>query len=172
MSPGVVSTALCPHRCLFVPSRPKSDNHQSPPSDKHSIQSGKSASKTNKNSHISRCVSPSHTRGFTCDDAALSFWKHETCAAWGEWETDDSLMIFYSKLPLSLSYALVLTLHVSPEGSSNFGVTVPAASSSAFAIPRYRCHNNKIMTLGQYLPKIPRYWYWKYPTAKTWNNLK
>uniref|UniRef100_H3CPH8 RING1 and YY1 binding protein n=1 Tax=Tetraodon nigroviridis TaxID=99883 RepID=H3CPH8_TETNG len=35
-------------------SRPKSDNHQSPPSDKHSIQSGKSASKTNKNSHISR----------------------------------------------------------------------------------------------------------------------
>lgn len=64
--PGVVSAALCPHRCLFVPSRPKSDNHQSPPSDKHSIQSGKSASKTNKNSHISRCVSPSHTRGFTC----------------------------------------------------------------------------------------------------------
>lgn len=34
--------------------RPKSDTHQSPPSDKHSIQSGKSASKTNKNSHISR----------------------------------------------------------------------------------------------------------------------
>ncbi|XP_037632796.1 RING1 and YY1-binding protein B isoform X2 [Sebastes umbrosus] len=34
--------------------RPKSDNHQSPPSDKHSIQSGKSATKTNKNSHISR----------------------------------------------------------------------------------------------------------------------
>lgn len=34
--------------------RPKSDNHQGPPSDKHSIQSGKSASKTNKNSHISR----------------------------------------------------------------------------------------------------------------------
>lgn len=34
--------------------RPKSDNHQSPPSDKHSIQSGKSVSKTNKNSHISR----------------------------------------------------------------------------------------------------------------------
>lgn len=33
--------------------RPKSD-HQGPPSDKHSIQSGKSASKTNKNSHISR----------------------------------------------------------------------------------------------------------------------
>uniref|UniRef100_A0A3Q3WN19 RanBP2-type domain-containing protein n=1 Tax=Mola mola TaxID=94237 RepID=A0A3Q3WN19_MOLML len=36
--------------------RPKSDNNQSPPSDKHSIQSGKSATKTNKNSHISRCV--------------------------------------------------------------------------------------------------------------------
>uniref|UniRef100_A0A8C3ANM2 RING1 and YY1 binding protein b n=1 Tax=Cyclopterus lumpus TaxID=8103 RepID=A0A8C3ANM2_CYCLU len=34
--------------------RPKSDNQQSPPSDKHSIQSGKSATKTNKNSHISR----------------------------------------------------------------------------------------------------------------------
>ncbi|CAL8339912.1 unnamed protein product [Lota lota] len=34
--------------------RPKSDNHQSPPSDKHSIQSGKSATKTNKSSHISR----------------------------------------------------------------------------------------------------------------------
>lgn len=34
--------------------RPKSDTHPSPPSDKHSIQSGKSASKTNKNSHISR----------------------------------------------------------------------------------------------------------------------
>uniref|UniRef100_A0A673C2T2 RanBP2-type domain-containing protein n=1 Tax=Sphaeramia orbicularis TaxID=375764 RepID=A0A673C2T2_9TELE len=34
--------------------RPKSDNHQSPPSDKHSIQSGKSATKTNKNSHITR----------------------------------------------------------------------------------------------------------------------
>ncbi|XP_074503912.1 RING1 and YY1-binding protein B [Sebastes fasciatus] len=34
--------------------RPKLDNHQSPPSDKHSIQSGKSATKTNKNSHISR----------------------------------------------------------------------------------------------------------------------
>lgn len=34
--------------------RPKSDNHQSSPSDKHSIQSGKSATKTNKNSHISR----------------------------------------------------------------------------------------------------------------------
>lgn len=45
----------------LFPSRPKSDNHQSPPSDKHSIQSGKSATKTNKNSHISRCVSPSHT---------------------------------------------------------------------------------------------------------------
>ncbi|KAM9799179.1 RING1 and YY1-binding protein B [Syngnathus typhle] len=35
-------------------SRPKSDSHQSPPSDKQSIQSGKSASKTNKDSHISR----------------------------------------------------------------------------------------------------------------------
>ncbi|XP_061543926.1 RING1 and YY1-binding protein B isoform X2 [Phycodurus eques] len=36
-------------------SRPKSDNHQSPPSDKQSIQSGKSATKTNnKNNHISR----------------------------------------------------------------------------------------------------------------------
>ncbi|KAM9814206.1 RING1 and YY1-binding protein B [Neosynchiropus ocellatus] len=34
--------------------RPKSDTHQSPPSDKQSIQSGKSATKTNKNSHISR----------------------------------------------------------------------------------------------------------------------
>nr|XP_061814446.1 RING1 and YY1-binding protein B-like [Nerophis lumbriciformis] len=34
--------------------RPKSDNHQSPPSDKQSIQSGKSATKTNKNNHISR----------------------------------------------------------------------------------------------------------------------
>lgn len=34
--------------------RPKSDSHQSPPSDKHSIQSGKSATKTNKSSHISR----------------------------------------------------------------------------------------------------------------------
>ncbi|KAF3689455.1 RING1 and YY1-binding protein B Death effector domain-associated factor B [Channa argus] len=34
--------------------RPKSENHQSSPSDKHSIQSGKSATKTNKNSHISR----------------------------------------------------------------------------------------------------------------------
>ncbi|XP_068598805.1 RING1 and YY1-binding protein B [Brachionichthys hirsutus] len=34
--------------------RPKSDAHQIPPSDKHSIQSGKSATKTNKNSHISR----------------------------------------------------------------------------------------------------------------------
>ncbi|XP_041836744.1 RING1 and YY1-binding protein B [Melanotaenia boesemani] len=34
--------------------RPKSDSHQSPPSDKQSIQSGKSAGKTNKNSHISR----------------------------------------------------------------------------------------------------------------------
>uniref|UniRef100_A0A8C4IF43 RING1 and YY1 binding protein b n=1 Tax=Dicentrarchus labrax TaxID=13489 RepID=A0A8C4IF43_DICLA len=33
---------------------PKSDNHQSPPSEKHSIQSGKSTTKTNKNSHISR----------------------------------------------------------------------------------------------------------------------
>lgn len=43
--------------CLFS-SRPKSDNHQSPPSDKQSIQSGKSATKTNKNSHISRCVAP------------------------------------------------------------------------------------------------------------------
>ncbi|XP_077458300.1 RING1 and YY1-binding protein B [Stigmatopora argus] len=34
--------------------RPKSENHQSPPSDKQSIQSGKSATKTNKNNHISR----------------------------------------------------------------------------------------------------------------------
>ncbi|RVE72653.1 hypothetical protein OJAV_G00043010 [Oryzias javanicus] len=34
--------------------RPKSDSYQSPPSDKQSIQSGKSATKTNKNSHISR----------------------------------------------------------------------------------------------------------------------
>lgn len=42
--------------------RPKSDNHQSPPSDKHSIQSGKSVTKTNKNSHISRCVELSPTQ--------------------------------------------------------------------------------------------------------------
>ncbi|XP_012729889.1 RING1 and YY1-binding protein B [Fundulus heteroclitus] len=35
-------------------SKPKSDSHQSPPSDKQSIQSGKSATKSNKNSHISR----------------------------------------------------------------------------------------------------------------------
>uniref|UniRef100_A0A8C5HWH2 RanBP2-type domain-containing protein n=1 Tax=Gouania willdenowi TaxID=441366 RepID=A0A8C5HWH2_GOUWI len=35
-------------------SRPKSDNHQGPPSDKHSIQSGKSTTKTNKNAHIFR----------------------------------------------------------------------------------------------------------------------
>ncbi|XP_074546724.1 RING1 and YY1-binding protein B [Halichoeres trimaculatus] len=34
--------------------RPKSDRHHSPPSDKHSILSGKSAAKSNKNSHISR----------------------------------------------------------------------------------------------------------------------
>ena len=37
--------------------RPKPDNHQGTPSDKHSIQSGKSATKTNKtktSSHISR----------------------------------------------------------------------------------------------------------------------
>ncbi|CAJ1051268.1 RING1 and YY1-binding protein B [Xyrichtys novacula] len=34
--------------------RPKSDRHHSPPSDKHSILSGKSVTKTNKNSHISR----------------------------------------------------------------------------------------------------------------------
>ena len=48
---------FCPHLlCMLFSSRPKSDNHQSPPSDKHSIQSGKSATKTNKNSHISRCV--------------------------------------------------------------------------------------------------------------------
>lgn len=33
--------------------RPKTE-HQSPPSDKHSIQSGKSVTKTNKNSHICR----------------------------------------------------------------------------------------------------------------------
>uniref|UniRef100_A0A8K9UVM9 RING1 and YY1 binding protein n=1 Tax=Oncorhynchus mykiss TaxID=8022 RepID=A0A8K9UVM9_ONCMY len=33
--------------------RPKTDIHQSPPSDKHSVQSGKSTTKTN-NSHISR----------------------------------------------------------------------------------------------------------------------
>lgn len=39
---------------MVHPTRPKSDNHQSPPSDKHSIQSGKSATKTNKISHISR----------------------------------------------------------------------------------------------------------------------
>uniref|UniRef100_A0A3B3WZW5 RING1 and YY1 binding protein n=1 Tax=Poecilia mexicana TaxID=48701 RepID=A0A3B3WZW5_9TELE len=34
--------------------KPKLDNNQSPPSDKQSIQSGKSATKSNKNSHISR----------------------------------------------------------------------------------------------------------------------
>ncbi|XP_038141168.1 RING1 and YY1-binding protein B [Cyprinodon tularosa] len=34
--------------------KPKSDSHQSSPSDKQSIQSGKSATKSNKNSHISR----------------------------------------------------------------------------------------------------------------------
>uniref|UniRef100_G3PDE5 RING1 and YY1 binding protein b n=1 Tax=Gasterosteus aculeatus TaxID=69293 RepID=G3PDE5_GASAC len=39
---------------LHPPPRPKTDNHQSPPSEKHSIQSGKSATKTNKISHISR----------------------------------------------------------------------------------------------------------------------
>lgn len=36
--------------------RPKMDNHQSPPSERNSIQSGKSTTKT-KNSHISRCFS-------------------------------------------------------------------------------------------------------------------
>ncbi|XP_034534913.1 RING1 and YY1-binding protein B-like [Notolabrus celidotus] len=36
--------------------RPKSDRHHSPPSDKHSILSGKSATKSNKDSHISRTV--------------------------------------------------------------------------------------------------------------------
>uniref|UniRef100_A0A3Q0T5M6 RING1 and YY1 binding protein b n=1 Tax=Amphilophus citrinellus TaxID=61819 RepID=A0A3Q0T5M6_AMPCI len=41
-------------RVYLFSSRPKSDSHQSSPSDKHSIQSGKSATKTNKNSHISR----------------------------------------------------------------------------------------------------------------------
>lgn len=45
------------HSSVF-PHRPKTDNHQSPPSDKHSIQSGKSTTKTNKNSHISRSVTP------------------------------------------------------------------------------------------------------------------
>lgn len=54
----------CSHTRLFS-RRPKSDNHQSPPSDKHSIQSGKSATKTNKNSHISRCVSPSRVSRHT-----------------------------------------------------------------------------------------------------------
>uniref|UniRef100_UPI0037E974F1 RING1 and YY1-binding protein B n=1 Tax=Semicossyphus pulcher TaxID=241346 RepID=UPI0037E974F1 len=34
--------------------RPKSDHHQSPPSEKHSILSGKSATKTNNNSHVFR----------------------------------------------------------------------------------------------------------------------
>lgn len=53
---------LCSRVCPFS-HRPKSDTHQSPPSDKHSIQSGKSATKTNKNSHISRCVSPSQKCG-------------------------------------------------------------------------------------------------------------
>ncbi|XP_077581748.1 RING1 and YY1-binding protein B [Stigmatopora nigra] len=38
----------------IIKRRPKSENHQSPPSDKQSIQSGKSATKTNKNNHISR----------------------------------------------------------------------------------------------------------------------
>ena len=63
-----VSTHVCcaglgPHTCLCS-SRPKSDSHQSPPSDKQSIQSGKSTTKTNKNSHISRCVAPSFTLHF------------------------------------------------------------------------------------------------------------
>ncbi|KAI4827814.1 hypothetical protein KUCAC02_031183 [Chaenocephalus aceratus] len=40
--------------------RPKTDNHQSPPSEKHSIQSGKSVTKTNKNSHISSLRGLSH----------------------------------------------------------------------------------------------------------------
>ncbi|MEQ2211674.1 hypothetical protein XENOCAPTIV_011760, partial [Xenoophorus captivus] len=51
--PEVFRTAPSPHLFLFS-CRPKSDNHQSPPSDKQSIQSGKSATKSNKNSHISR----------------------------------------------------------------------------------------------------------------------
>lgn len=34
--------------------RPKTERHHSPPSDKHSILSGKSATKSNKNSHVSR----------------------------------------------------------------------------------------------------------------------
>lgn len=50
------SSLICVSTCVFS-CRPKSENHQSPPSDKHSIQSGKSVTKTNnKNSHISRCV--------------------------------------------------------------------------------------------------------------------
>lgn len=64
---GIFLTCIC----LFPP-RPKSDNHQSSPSDKHSIQSGKSTTKTNKNSHISRCVTLAptlhvfgRTHGFT-----------------------------------------------------------------------------------------------------------
>ncbi|XP_061640723.1 RING1 and YY1-binding protein B isoform X1 [Phyllopteryx taeniolatus] len=52
----ILLRASLPHWCLCLSSpRPKSDNHQSPPSDKQSIQSGKSATKTNnKNNHISR----------------------------------------------------------------------------------------------------------------------
>lgn len=46
----------CSKSSPMFSSRPKSDNHQSPPSDKQSIQSGKSATKTNKNSHNSRFV--------------------------------------------------------------------------------------------------------------------
>lgn len=71
--------------CIFLFSRPKSDNHQSPPSDKHSIQSGKSATKTNKNSHISRCVSASHTACLfsSMTTHSLSSPKNETHATQG-----------------------------------------------------------------------------------------
>lgn len=49
-----ILTAPC-RVCLSL-CRPKMDNHQSPPSERNSIQSGKSTTKT-KNSHISRCFS-------------------------------------------------------------------------------------------------------------------
>lgn len=92
LSLDVVSTGHCPHRCVSAPPlpRPKSDSHQSPPSDKHSIQSGKSVTKTNKNSHISRYVSRSYTMPLRQDSrfhigeyAALSCRQNESHAAQG-----------------------------------------------------------------------------------------
>ncbi|AWP03382.1 putative RING1 and YY1-binding protein [Scophthalmus maximus] len=57
--------------------RPKSDNHQSPPSDKHSIQSGKSATKTNKNSHISRPKLKNIDRS-TAQQLAITVGNHQS----------------------------------------------------------------------------------------------